>query len=135
MVTPWPRLASTPPLATPFVLGNGHLCVGGTGKPLRFHALDMLCDTLGCLGLGSGICRRRLMGQLAGVDHQKAYLCQVEASVRVLHWHTADDTLPMPLPGRLLPRSAGLFEQQGQGSLCLPPRLYLLAHHIGCAGL
>ena len=46
MITPRPWLAPTPPLATPFVLGNGRLCVSGTGKPLRFHVPDVLCDPL-----------------------------------------------------------------------------------------
>ena len=65
MVTPGPWRAPTPPLATPVVLGNGRLRVGGTSKPPRFHVLDVLGDTLGFLGLGGGIRRRRLVGQLA----------------------------------------------------------------------
>ena len=66
MVTPRPWLAPTPSLATPFVLGNGCLCGGGTGKPRRLHLLDVLCDTLGFLGLRGGIRDRRLVGQLRG---------------------------------------------------------------------
>jgi hypothetical protein len=91
----------------------------------------MLGDPLGFLGLGGGIRYRRLVGQLAGVHHQKAYLCHFAAPVSVLHGHAADDTLPVPLPWRLLPRSAWFFEQQGQGILCLAPRLHLLAHCTG----
>ena len=72
MVTPRPWRAPTPPLATPFVLGYGCLCVGSTGKPPRFHMLDVLCDTLSFLGLRGGICHRGLVGQLARVDDQKA---------------------------------------------------------------
>src|SRR5262249_5214352 len=36
MVPPGPRLAPTPPLAAAFVLGNGDLRIGGTGKPTGF---------------------------------------------------------------------------------------------------
>jgi len=65
MVTPRPGLAPTSPLAPPVVLGDGRLRVSGTGKPPRFHVLDVLGDTRGFLGLGSGIRHRRLVGQLA----------------------------------------------------------------------
>ena len=105
--------AHAPPLATPFVLGNGRLCVGGTGKPLRFHMLDVRCDTLGFLGLSGGIRDRRLVGQLARVDDQKADRCHIEAPISVLHGHTTDDTLPMPAARGLLPSTARLFEQEG----------------------
>src|SRR5688572_33386749 len=111
MVTPRPWLAPTPPLATPFVLGNGSLCVGGTSKPPRFYMLDVLGNTRSFLGLGGGIRRYRLVGQLAGVDDQKAYCRHVEAPVRVLHGHTADDTLPMPAARWLLTGPPRFFEQ------------------------
>jgi hypothetical protein len=111
MGTPRPWLTPTPPLATPFVLGHGGLCVGGTSQPPRFYVLDVLGTTRGFLGLGGGIRRRRLVGQLAGVDDQKAYCRHVEAPVRVLHWHTADDALPMPAARWLLTGSPGFFEQ------------------------
>src|SRR5215211_2290141 len=111
MVTPRPWRAPTPPLATPFVLGNGGLCVGGTSKPPRFHVLDVLGNTRGFLGLGGGVCRPSLVGQLAGVDDQKAYFRHVEAPARVLHWHTADDALPMPAARRLLTGPPRFFEQ------------------------
>jgi hypothetical protein len=42
-------------------------------------------------------------------DDQKAYRCHIEAPVRILHWHTADDTLPMPAPRRLLPGAPRFF--------------------------
>src|SRR5688500_12229153 len=111
MVTPRPWLAPTPPLATPFVLGHGRLRVGGTGIPLRFHVLDVLGDTLDFLGLGGGIRHRRLVGQLARVDDQKAYLCHVKVPVSILHWHAADDTLPMPASRQFLPGPTRFFEQ------------------------
>src|SRR5262245_41325737 len=111
MVTPRPWLAPTPPLATPGVLGDGRLGVGDTGKPPRFHVLDVLCDTLGFLGLGGGIRRRCLVGQLTGVDDQKAYVCHIKAPISVLHGHAADDTLPMPASRRLLPGPPRFFEQ------------------------
>jgi hypothetical protein len=53
----------------------------------------------------------RLVGQLAGVDDQKAYFRHVAAPVRVLHWHTADDALPMPAARRLLTGPPRFFEQ------------------------
>src|SRR5215831_3633713 len=111
MVTPRLWLAPTPPLAMPFVLGNSGLCVGGTSKPPRFHVLDVLGNTRGFLGLGGGIRRRPLVGQLAGVDDQKADFCHVEAPIRVLHGHAADDALPMPAARRLLTGPPGFFEQ------------------------
>jgi len=72
MVPPRPWWAPTPPLATAFVLGNGRLRIGGTGKPPRCHVLDVRCQTLGFLGLGGGIRHCGLVGQLAGVHDQKA---------------------------------------------------------------
>jgi hypothetical protein len=98
---PW--LAPTPPLAPPCVLCTSRLCVGNTGKPPHFTVSDGLCDTLRFLGLGRGICHRRLVGPLARVDAQKASLGHVEAPIRVLHGHAADDTLSMPASWRLLP--------------------------------
>jgi len=108
--TPRPGLAPTPPLAPPFVLGNGRLGGGGTGKPRRFHMLDVLCDTLGFLGLRCGIRDRRLVGPRARVDDQKADLCHSEAPISVLHGHATDDTLPMPASRRLLPGPTRFFE-------------------------
>ena len=111
MVTPRPWLAPTSSLAPPVVLGAGRLGVGGTGTPPRFYVLDVLGNTRGFLGLGGGIRHCRLVGQLAGVDDQKAYCRHVEAPVRVLHWHTADDALPMPAARRLLAGPPRFFEQ------------------------
>ena len=71
----------------------------------------MLCDLRSFLRLGCGIRDRRLVGQLAGVDGQKADVCHVEAPVRVLHGHAADDALPMPAARRLLTGPPRFFEQ------------------------
>ena len=54
MVTPRPWLAPTPPVATPVVLCDGRLGVGGTGQPAGFNTVDLLGDTLGSLGVGGG---------------------------------------------------------------------------------
>lgn len=62
MVPPGPRLASTPPLPTPFLLRNRRLGVSRTRKPARFHALYVLGDTLGFLRLGCGRGFRCLVG-------------------------------------------------------------------------
>jgi hypothetical protein len=103
MITPRPWLAPTPPLATPVVLCHGRLRIGGTGKPAGFHVPDVLCDTLGFLRLGGSIGHSRLVGQLAGVQDQKAYRGHVEAPVSVLPWYATDDTVPMPASRWLLP--------------------------------
>src|SRR5262245_59888106 len=131
MVTPRPGLAPTPPLATPFVLCNGRLCVSGTGKPLRFHVPDVLCDPLSFLGLRGGIRPRCLVSQLARVDDQKAALGHVLSPIRVLHGHAAADTVPMPVSRRLLTRTARFCEQEGQGTVLLAPRFQLLPHGTG----
>src|SRR5215475_2591712 len=55
MIAPGVRLAAPPSLPTPFIVGHGLLRVSRTGKPPRFHVLDVRCDTLGFLGLGGGI--------------------------------------------------------------------------------
>ena len=86
---------------------------------------------LGVLGVGGGLRGGRLVGHLARVDHAHASRGHGEAPVRVLHGHAADDTVPVPLPWRLLPRPAWLCEPQGPGPLGLAPRLHLLAHHTG----
>ena len=104
-------------------VGNGLLRVGRTGKPPRIHELDVLGDTLGCLGLGGGIRHRCLVGQLARVDDEKAELGPIETPISVLHWHAADDTVPVPLPGRLLPCPAWLFEQERHHLRLLAPCL------------
>ena len=128
MVTPRPWLAPTPPLAPACVLCHGCLGVGSTGKPPRFHRLDVRWDPLGFLGLRGGIRHRGLGGQLAGGHAQKASLCHIEASVRVLHGHAADDTVPMPASRRLLPGPARFVEPSGQRPVLLAPRLHLRAH-------
>src|SRR5262249_47212635 len=75
------------------------------------HVPDVLGDPLGFLSLGGSIRHRRLVGQLAGVHDQKAYLGHVEASVRVFYGYTTDDTLPMPASRGLLPGPTRFFEQ------------------------
>src|SRR5262250_493497 len=102
MVAPEARRAAPPSLPTACIIADGRLGIGRTGKPAGFHALDVLGDTLGFFGLGGGIRRGRLLGQLARVDDQKTDLCHVETPVRVLHWHATDDALPMPASRRLL---------------------------------
>jgi len=65
MVAPGVRWAAPPALPTAFIVGDGCLGGGGTGKPASFHAPDVLGETLGFLGLGRGICHSGLVGQLA----------------------------------------------------------------------
>src|SRR5215510_9369005 len=64
MVTPWPWLAPTPPLPTPFVLRHRRLGLGDTRKPPGFDTLDGLCDLGGFLRWRGGIGRRSLGGPL-----------------------------------------------------------------------
>ena len=131
MIAPGAWLAAPPPLAAAFIVGEGGLRIGGTGKPPRFHVLDVLGHPLGLFGLGFGIRQGRLLGQLARVHDHKPERCQGEPPVSVLHLHTPDDTLPMPPARGLLPGPARFFEQQGQGALLLPPRFQLLPHRTG----
>jgi hypothetical protein len=110
MVAPGVRWAAPPSLPTAFIVGAGGLGGGGTGKPASFHAPDGLGETLGCLGWGRGIRHSGLVGQLAGVDDQEAYLCHGEASVSIFHVHVADDTGPVPASRRLLAGAARFVE-------------------------
>jgi hypothetical protein len=110
VITPGVRRAASPSLPTTCIVGNGLLRVGGTGKPPRFNVPDVLCDMLGFFGLGGGVGAGRLLGQLAGMHHEKTEFGHVEAPVRVLHWHTADDALPMPTSRRLLASSSRFFQ-------------------------
>src|SRR4029450_1141698 len=96
MIPPEPWRAAPPSLPTAFIVGEGRLSLSCTSKPAGFHALDVLGDALGLFGLGGGVGRGRLLGQLAGVHDQTAYLGHVEAPIRVLHGHAADETLCMP---------------------------------------
>ena len=128
MIAPEARRAAPPPLAPPFVLGNGCLRISGTGKPARFNARDVFCNTLGLFGLGGGIGRRCLLGQLAGVHDEKTEGCLSQASVSLFHCHPADDTASVPAARGLLACPARLFEQQGHGAMLLAPCLHLLAH-------
>src|SRR5215471_649833 len=111
MIAPEARRAAPPSLPTACIVADGRLSVGRTGKPAGFHALDVLSDTLSLFGVGGGIRRGRLLGQLARVDAQKTDLCHVETPVRVLHGHTTDDALPMPASRRLLTGPPRFFEQ------------------------
>src|SRR5262245_37429635 len=111
MIAPRARRAAPPSLPPACIVADSRLGVGRTGTPAGFHALDVLSDTLSLFGLGGGIRRGRLLGQLARVDDQKTDLCHVETPVRVLHGHAADATLPMPTSGWLLPGPPRFFEQ------------------------
>jgi hypothetical protein len=72
VIAPGVRRVTPPALATAFIIGDGRLGVGRTGKPAGFHAPDVLGKTLGFLGLGCGIGFSSLGGQLARVDDEKA---------------------------------------------------------------
>src|SRR5262249_6893361 len=119
MIAPEARPAAPPSPPTACIVADGRLGVGRTGKPAGFHALDVRSDTLGLFGLGGGIRRSRLLGQLARVDDQKTYLCHVETPVRVLHGHATDDALPMPASRRPL-RGPPRFSEQERQSPVLP---------------
>jgi hypothetical protein len=114
MIAPEARLAAPPSLPPAFIVGNGRLGISRTGKPAGFHALDVLGDALGLPGLGAAVGRSRLLGQLAGVHDEKPEFFHSESPVSVLYFHRTDDTVPMPVPWRLLPSPTRLFEQQRQ---------------------
>jgi hypothetical protein len=131
MIAPGVRGAAPPALPTAFLGGDSLLRIGGAGQPPRFNVLDGLCQTLGFLGLGSGIRHGRLVGQLARVDAQKAELGHVLSPIRILHGHAAEDPGPMPVSRRLLTSPARLFEQEGQRTVLVAPRCQLLPHGTG----
>ncbi len=110
MIAPKAWLAAPPSLTTAFIVGDGRLGVGRTGKPSGFNALDVLCNALGLVGLGGGVGHGRLLGQLAGVHDEKTELFQSESPVSVFHFHLADDTVPVPASRRLLACPARFFE-------------------------
>ena len=134
MIAPEARRAAPPSLPTAFIVGDGRLGVGRTGKPAGFHALDVLGDALGLFGLGGGVGRGRLLGQLAGVHDEKTELFHGESPVSVFHFHLADDTVPMPAAWRLLPGPARFFEQaEATGPAAGPTPPTPAAPHT-CAG-
>src|SRR5215510_5088695 len=96
MIPPGPRLAPTPPLAAAFVLGHSGLRSGGPGQPAGVDPREMLGDLGRCLRLGCGLRDRRRVGPVAGVDHQQAACCPLEASGSLCHFPPADDTVPLP---------------------------------------
>src|SRR5262249_33676660 len=64
---------------------------------------EMLGDLGRCLRLGCGLRDRRRVGPVAGVDHQQAACCPLEASGSLCHFPPADDTVPLPASRRLPP--------------------------------
>src|SRR4029453_5290306 len=110
MITPRPGFAPTPSLASPFVLCNGCLRVGGTGKPAGFNTLDMFCNSRGLFGLGRGVGHGRLLGQLAGVDEEKTEGFDSQSPVSIFHFHPAGDTAAVPASRGLLTCPARFFE-------------------------
>jgi hypothetical protein len=125
---PEPQLAAPPSLPTAFIVSDGRLCGGGTGKPAGFHAPDVLWDALGLFGLGSSIGYRCLLSQLAGGHNKKTDRFHSEASVSVFHFHLADDTGPVPTSRCLLAGPSRFFEQERQRAVLLAPHFQLLAH-------
>src|SRR5918912_731813 len=110
MRAPEARLAASPPLSTAFIVADGGLGISRTGKPARFHTLDVLGNALGFFGLGGAGGHSRLLGQLAGVHDEKPECFHRASPIRVFDFHPADDTGPMPAPWGLWPRTPRLFE-------------------------
>jgi hypothetical protein len=106
------RVGAYAALPPAFIVGDGRLRVSSTGKPVGFHALDVLGKALGLFGLGGTVGHGCLLGQLAGVHNEKPDLFHRAAPVSVFHFHRADDTVPMPAPWGFLARPTRLFEQQ-----------------------
>src|SRR4029450_13530036 len=63
MIAPGGRWAAPPSLPTAFIVGDGGLSVGRTGKAAGFHAPAVLGEALGLLDLGRGIRHSGLVGQ------------------------------------------------------------------------
>jgi hypothetical protein len=131
MVAPRPWLAPTSSLATAFIRGKGGLRGGSTGTPLRCHGLDLREHPLGFLPLGGGKRHGPLVSHLSRVHHQNASFGCAETPVRVLHWHAAHATAPMPVPRRRLPGPPRLGEQARPPLRLLAPGLQLLPHPTG----
>ena len=110
MIAPETRLAAPPSLPPAFIVGDGRLGVGRTGKPSGFNTLDVLGDASSLFGLGGGVGDGRLLSQLAGVDDEKTEGFHRASPVSVFHFHWAGNTLPVPTSGGLLPCPARLFE-------------------------
>ena len=72
MIAPRLGRAAPPSLPTPCIGDHGLLRVGSPGQPPRCNVLDVLCDTLGFLGLGGGRCPCCLVGHRARGDDQQA---------------------------------------------------------------
>ena len=110
MIAPEAWRTAPPSLPTAFLVDYGRLGLSRTGKPAGLHTLEVLSDALGLFRLGGAVGHGRLLGQLARVYDEKAYLCHVLAPVSILHGHATDDTLPMPATRRLLTSTARFFE-------------------------
>jgi len=63
MITPGPWPAASPPLAVAFIVGESGFRIGGTGKPSRLDASDVLGYPLGLVGLRFAIRQGCLLGQ------------------------------------------------------------------------
>ena len=128
MRPPRPGLASTPPLASAFVLGNGRRRIGGPGEPAGVNTRAMFCHPLGLCGLGSGVGHGRLRGPWPRVHDEQTEGLDRASSVRICHFHLADDTVSMPASRGLLTGPARFCADEGQRALLLAPRLHLLTH-------
>ena len=128
MRTPALRSTTTPARSPAFIVGNRRLGTGDTRKILRFNAGDMACYPLGFLGMGGGRDLCLLLRERTGLHHHKPAILLAQATIRILHVDTADDTLAAPASEPLLVGATGFFESDREGRLLLSPSLQFLPH-------
>ena len=90
------RLAHpTPAWSLSFILGNGALGIGFTGKRAALDLGDMGGERLGLSGLRLAIRLLVLLGQLSGIQRDKSDGGQAHVTLLIFHLHLASDAAPI----------------------------------------
>ena len=131
MIAPRRRGSPTPAWAAPFILGNGALGIGFTGKRATLDLSDMGGKRLGLSGLSLTIGLLMLLGQLGGIQRDKAHGSQGHMTRLIFDLHLAYDTASIPPPGPIPLALGRTLEQQRQRPLSLAPGFHLLTDTTG----
>jgi hypothetical protein len=102
-----------------------------TGTPAGVHPLDVVGEGFSFLRLGAGIRLRVLLGQLAGMHHEKAQVLLRHPPITVLDFYGAEHALAVPLAARFVLGTPRLFHEEGQSWWLRAPRVQGLAHRTG----
>ena len=113
------------------ILRDGRCGIRFTGKPAGVHPLDVVGEDLSFLRLGAGIRLRVLLGQLAGMHHEKAPCLLRHPPIPVLDLYGAAHALSMPLAARFVLGTPRLFHEAGKSWLLRAPRFQCLTHRTG----